>query len=80
DRIISEDPMTAGATLIPIILSSDKTTVSVATGQTNYYPLYLSIGNGHNTVHHAHCNAVVFIGFLAMPKSKIPHSTSLYHC
>ncbi|KAI6147387.1 hypothetical protein BKA82DRAFT_35341, partial [Pisolithus tinctorius] len=44
-QIISEDPTTAGATLIPIILSSDKTTVSVATGQADYYPLYLSIGN-----------------------------------
>ncbi|KIO08910.1 hypothetical protein M404DRAFT_22722 [Pisolithus tinctorius Marx 270] len=46
-QIISEDPTMAGATLIPIILGSDKTTVSVATGQTNYYPLYLSIGNSY---------------------------------
>ena len=38
-------------------------------GQTDYYPLYLSIGNVHSTVHHAHCNAVTLIGFLAMPKS-----------
>ena len=62
--------MTAGATLVPIILSSDKMTVSVATGQTDYYPLYLSIGNMHNTVRRAHRNAVVLIRFLAMPKSK----------
>ncbi|KAI5999820.1 hypothetical protein F5J12DRAFT_906690 [Pisolithus orientalis] len=52
DRIISEDSTMAGATLIPIILGSDKTTVLVATGQTNYYPLYLCIGNVCNTVHH----------------------------
>ncbi|KAI5984115.1 hypothetical protein F5J12DRAFT_907962 [Pisolithus orientalis] len=71
DRIISEDPMTAGATLIPINLGSDKTMVLVATGQTNYYPLYLSIGNVCNTIHHAHCSAVVLIGFLAMPKKII---------
>ncbi|KAI6094139.1 hypothetical protein EDD17DRAFT_1516295 [Pisolithus thermaeus] len=70
DRILDDDPTTAGATLVPIILSSDKTTVSVATRQTDYYPLYLSIGNVPNTVHHAHHNTVVLIGFLAMPKSK----------
>ncbi|KAI6009455.1 hypothetical protein F5J12DRAFT_905039 [Pisolithus orientalis] len=74
DRIISEDPMMAGETLIPIILSSDKTTVSVATGQTDYYPLYLSIGNVCNTVHHAHCSVVVLIGFLAMPKTTREHA------
>ncbi|KAI6155779.1 hypothetical protein BKA82DRAFT_4326792 [Pisolithus tinctorius] len=74
DRIISEDPTTAGATLIPIILGSDKTTVSVATGQTDYYPLYLSIGNVCNTIRRAHCSAVVLIGFLAMPKTTREHA------
>ncbi|KAI6143392.1 hypothetical protein BKA82DRAFT_4331274 [Pisolithus tinctorius] len=76
DRIISEDPMTAGVTLIPIILGSDKTMVLVATGQTDYYPLYLSIRNVHNTIHHAHCSAVVLIGFLAMPKTTREHASS----
>ena len=57
--------------LVPIILGSDKTTVLVATGQTDYYPLYLSIGNVRNTVCRAHRNAVALIGFLAMPKSKL---------
>ncbi|KIK22843.1 hypothetical protein PISMIDRAFT_101712 [Pisolithus microcarpus 441] len=70
DRILADDPTTARATLVPVILSSDKTTVLVATGQTDYYPLYLSIGNMHNTVHRAHCNAIVLIKFLAMPKSR----------
>ncbi|KAI5994968.1 hypothetical protein EDC04DRAFT_2613068 [Pisolithus marmoratus] len=45
DRILGDDPTTAGSTLVPVILGSDKTTVSVATGQTDYYLLYLSIGN-----------------------------------
>ncbi|KAI6011092.1 hypothetical protein EDC04DRAFT_2871132 [Pisolithus marmoratus] len=58
----------AVATLAPIILGSDKTTVSIATRQTDYYPLYLSIRNVCNTTHHVHCNAVVLIGFLAMLK------------
>ena len=37
-----------GAILIPIILGSDKTTVSVATGDNEYWPIYLSIANIHN--------------------------------
>ncbi|KAI6009051.1 hypothetical protein EDC04DRAFT_2581766, partial [Pisolithus marmoratus] len=68
DKIISINLLTARATLVPIILGSDKTTVSVATRQMDYYPLYLSIGNVCNTTHHAHCDAVVLIGFLAMMK------------
>ena len=55
----------------PIILGSDKTTVSVATGQVEYHPLYLSIGNPHNTVRRAHRNAVVPIAFLAIPKGRL---------
>ncbi|KAI6043751.1 hypothetical protein EDC04DRAFT_2866238 [Pisolithus marmoratus] len=69
DKIISVNSLTAGATLVPIILGSDKTTVSIATGQTDYYPLYLSIGNVCNTTCHAHCDVVVLIGFLAMLKT-----------
>ncbi|KAI6006244.1 hypothetical protein F5J12DRAFT_905734 [Pisolithus orientalis] len=52
------NPLAARATLVPIILGSDKTTVSIATGQMDYYLLYLSIRNVHNTTHHAHCNVV----------------------
>ncbi|KAG0706319.1 hypothetical protein DFH29DRAFT_980397 [Suillus ampliporus] len=40
---IAEDAETHGSTFVPIILGSDKTTVSVATGQNDYYPLYASI-------------------------------------
>lgn len=54
--------------LIPIILGSDKTTVSVATGQNEYWPIYLSIGNIHNNVRRAHRNGVVLLGFLPIPK------------
>ncbi|EIW83868.1 hypothetical protein CONPUDRAFT_119271 [Coniophora puteana RWD-64-598 SS2] len=66
---ISEDPETHGSTFVPVILGSDKTTVSVATGLTEYYPLYLSIGNVHNNTRRARRNAVVLIGFLAIPKT-----------
>lgn len=68
--VISEDPSTHGAMFVPIILGSDKTTVSVATGQNEYYPLYLSIGNVQNHMRRAHKNALVIIGFLPIPKGK----------
>ncbi|KAG1776217.1 hypothetical protein EV702DRAFT_1230368 [Suillus placidus] len=61
---IAEDPATHGSTFVPVILGSDKTTVSVATGQNNYYPLYASIGNVRNNM----------LGFLAMPKTTKQHT------
>ena len=66
---IAQDPETHGAMFIPIILGSDKTTVSVAMGHNEYYPLYVSIGNVHNNVRRAHRNAVVLVGFLTIAKS-----------
>ncbi|OSD01140.1 hypothetical protein PYCCODRAFT_1369831, partial [Trametes coccinea BRFM310] len=68
-NIIGEDPAAMDASFIPVILGSDKTTVSVATGQNEYYPLYCSIGNVHNNVRRAHRNAVALLGFLAIPKT-----------
>ncbi len=53
---------------VPIILGSDKTTVSVATGQNDYHPVYLSIGNVTNATRRAHRNAVTVVAFLAIPK------------
>ncbi|KAL4069122.1 hypothetical protein J3A83DRAFT_4359153 [Scleroderma citrinum] len=42
------DPAMHDTMIVPIIFGSDKTTVSVVTGQNNYYPLYLSICNIYN--------------------------------
>lgn len=67
--ILANDPGMHGAMLVPIILGSDKTMVSVATGQNDYYPLYLSIGNVHNNTRRAHQNLLVLVAFLAIPKS-----------
>jgi len=53
---------------IPFILGSDKTTVSVATGSNEFWPLYGSVGNVHNNVRRAHGTGFVLIGFLAIPK------------
>ena len=66
--IYDDDPNTEGAMYCPIILGSDKTTVSVATGHVEYHPLYMSIGNVHNSICRAHRNAMIPIDFLAIPK------------
>lgn len=55
--------------LVQLILGSDKTTVSVATGDNEYYPLYMSLGPVWNNVRRAHRNALMLLGFLAIPKS-----------
>jgi hypothetical protein len=55
---------------VPVILGSNKTTVSVATGHNKYYPLYASIGNVQNHVRQGHRNVVSLVGFLTIPKSK----------
>lgn len=71
--IIAQNEETHGSTFVPLIIGSDKTTVSVATGHTEYHPLYLSIGNIFNSVRRAHRNGVVLVGFLAIPKSTRLH-------
>ncbi|KAG1831195.1 hypothetical protein DFJ58DRAFT_736700 [Suillus subalutaceus] len=76
--------------MTPVVLGSDKTTVSVATGNNKYYPLYVSIGNVCNNVRRAHRDAASIIGFLAIPKTTKEHTTGnvkfrkfhqqLFHC
>jgi hypothetical protein len=71
-NLIAKDPETHGSFFCPIILGSDKTTVSIATGNNEYWPVYLSVGNLHNNVRRAHRNGLVLLGFLAIPKSMSP--------
>ncbi|KAH9960587.1 hypothetical protein BGW80DRAFT_1182304, partial [Lactifluus volemus] len=59
---------THGVMYCPIILGSDNTTVLVTTGHIEYHPMYLSIGNLHNSMRSAYCNAIIPIVFLAIPK------------
>jgi len=56
---------------IPVILGSNKTTVSVATGHTEYWPLYALIGNIHNSSRQAHGLGLVLVAFLAILKSML---------
>ncbi|KAI6098545.1 hypothetical protein F5141DRAFT_1190759 [Pisolithus sp. B1] len=65
---IARDPSMHGATFVPIILGSEKMTVSVATRQNNYWLVYLSVGNIHNNVQHAHHSGVELLTFLTIPK------------
>ncbi|KAG2740823.1 hypothetical protein P692DRAFT_201842419 [Suillus brevipes Sb2] len=76
--LIAQDPDTIGSMFVPIILGSDKTTVSVATGHNQYWPVYMSIGNIHNNVRRAHRNGVVLLGFLAIPKGT--YSLLIFRC
>ncbi|KAF9501415.1 hypothetical protein BDN71DRAFT_1426544 [Pleurotus eryngii] len=68
--IYDENPINNKGTMYCLIITgSDKTTVSVATGQVEYHPGYMSIGNVHNGVWRAHRNTVVPFIFFAIPKS-----------
>ncbi|KAF8469365.1 hypothetical protein DFH94DRAFT_795797 [Russula ochroleuca] len=75
--VIAVDPETHRSMFVPLILGSDKTTISVATGHNEYYPLYLSIGNVQNHVQRAHQNAVSLLGFLAIPKADKEYDDTL---
>ncbi|KAG6898428.1 hypothetical protein C0992_004139 [Termitomyces sp. T32_za158] len=76
DKIIKSNPEAHGSTFCPIIMGSDKTTVSVATGHTEYYPLYISNGLIHNNVRRAHRNGLTLLAFLAIPKTNAEHKDS----
>lgn len=73
---LAKEPGNHGAMVVPIILGSDKTTVSVATGQNDFYPLYMSLGNISNALRRSHRGAVALIGFLATPKCERKHDKS----
>ncbi|KAH9993136.1 hypothetical protein BJV74DRAFT_877811 [Russula compacta] len=52
--IIAEDQATHGAMFVPIVVGSDKTTVSIAIGHQQYHPIYMSPGNVTNVAWQAH--------------------------
>jgi len=66
---IGKGPDIHGIMLVPVDLSSDKTTASVATGQNEFYPLYMSPGNIKNYTRQSHKDAVALTGFFVIPKS-----------
>ncbi|KAF8124479.1 hypothetical protein EV363DRAFT_1178092 [Boletus edulis] len=72
---LAEQEENHGAMFVPIILASDKTVVSVATGQNDYWPIYITTGNVHNSARRAHGQAVSLLGFLSIPKSDKEHES-----
>lgn len=57
-----------GVMFVPVVAGSDKTTVSVATGQQEYHPVYMSPGNLTNIARRAHGTSVMPVAFLPIPK------------
>jgi hypothetical protein len=55
--------------LVPIVIGSDKTTVSVATGHQEFHPVYIGAGNIHNTMRRSHGLGMQPVALLPIPKS-----------
>ncbi|KAJ6565156.1 hypothetical protein DFH09DRAFT_1474524 [Mycena vulgaris] len=66
---IAADPDSHGAMYVPGVFGSDKTTVSVGTGNTEFYPFYGGIGNVFNSTRRAHREALSVMAFLSIPKT-----------
>ena len=65
----SQGALPVGATVVPIILASDKTQLSHFQGDKKSWPLYLSIGNIAKEVHRQpSTHATILLGYLPVPK------------
>ena len=53
---------------MPVIAGSDKTTVSVATGNQDFHPVYVSPGNLTNVARRGHVFGLTLGAFLPIPK------------
>ncbi|KAJ6617648.1 hypothetical protein B0H10DRAFT_1948157 [Mycena sp. CBHHK59/15] len=79
DKIV-EDKNTHGAMYVPSVLSSDKTTVSVGTGNTEFYPFYSRVGNLHHAARGPHREGLAVITFLSILKTTHDPSGSMALC
>ncbi|KAJ6595383.1 hypothetical protein B0H10DRAFT_2179268 [Mycena sp. CBHHK59/15] len=75
DKIV-KDENTHGTMFVPSVLGSDKTTVSVGTGNTEFSPLYGGVGNIYNSTRRAHRDGLSVMAFLSIPKTTRDHSGS----
>ena len=53
--------------LVSVTVSSDKTTASVATGQNDFHPVYVSVGNLTNKARRSDKGGVALLAYLAIP-------------
>ena len=56
-----------------LILAIDA--AKIHSGQTEYWPVYILIGD---TMHYAHCNGIMLLGFLAIPKGEFSFLNIIY--
>ncbi|KAJ7113623.1 hypothetical protein C8R44DRAFT_741205 [Mycena epipterygia] len=61
---------------VPGVFGSDKTTVSVGTGNTEFYPFYGGIGNIHNSTRRVHREGLSVMAFLSIPKTTRRYAAS----
>ncbi|EPQ50355.1 hypothetical protein GLOTRDRAFT_134022 [Gloeophyllum trabeum ATCC 11539] len=73
----TQKKLPSGAVIAPIILASDKTQLSLHSGDKAAWPVYLTIGNIAKHVHHQpSAHATVLIGYI--PTSKLECFTEKY--
>jgi hypothetical protein len=71
---LAQDPKFDDCTLVPVIWGADKTVASVATGHSDFYPLYMSNGIIHNDMRRAHIDGLDVVALLPIPKCEPPPS------
>ncbi|KXN81491.1 hypothetical protein AN958_04537 [Leucoagaricus sp. SymC.cos] len=76
DMIAEASDDNDSAMFAPVVLGSNKTTVSVTTEQNDFYPLYTSLGNLQSHMRRAHIGSVSVVAFLAVPKTDKVHENS----
>lgn len=75
---LQQKELPEGATVAPVILSSDKTQLSVFSGDKSAWPVYLTIGNIHKSIRRQPSqHATILLGYL--PVTKFATSTKKDH-
>ncbi|KAF8159953.1 hypothetical protein B0H34DRAFT_655320, partial [Crassisporium funariophilum] len=65
----TQDKLPSGATLVPVILSSDKTNLTSFSGDKQAYPVYLGIGvTKHEIRRQPSAHAMLLIGYIPVSK------------
>lgn len=76
----TQEHLPAGASIIPVILASDKTHLTNFSGDKSAWPLYMSIGNIRKDVRRtASRRAWILIGFIPVPPKGAADSVAAWH-